>query len=129
LFAAYGIRKWTLFSLVGKKDKRQSIIAASANVPICKCCGARAARTPNFWPAPGQTKVVYFVLNHLEQDQANDKSAFFPKNHENILTEKLCKQVPTKLEVGAGSGAEPFFKSEPELERKQMVSAPQHCHL
>jgi hypothetical protein len=38
---------------------------------------------------------------------------------------KLWKQVPTKLQVVAG--AETFWKSEPELEPKQIVSALQHC--
>jgi hypothetical protein len=30
-------------------------------------------------PAPGQTKVVYLIIIHIEKDQ---KSIFFPKNHE-----------------------------------------------
>jgi hypothetical protein len=31
--------------------------------------------------------------------------------------------------TGASAGAETFWKSEPELEPKQKVSAPQHCFL
>ncbi len=46
---------------------------------------------------------------------------------------KAVKTDTHKAEVGAGSGAgararaETFWKSEPELEPKQIIPAPQHC--
>jgi hypothetical protein len=44
----------------------------------------------------------------------------------NLLFNLKAVQIGThKAEVGAG--AETFWRSEPELEPKQMVSAPQHC--
>jgi hypothetical protein len=40
---------------------------------------------------------------------------------------KNVKTGTHKAKVGAGSGAETFLMSEPELEPKKIVSAPQHC--
>jgi hypothetical protein len=73
-------------------------------------------------PAPGQTRVAYFTIIHLEQHQASDLNWYsFKKIIISILIEKLCKQVLTKLKsepklfkFGAGAGAE-------------TVSAPQPC--
>ncbi len=50
----------------------------------------------------------------------------FPKIHKNfvqLLNEEVNKNGTYKTDVGAGSGAETFTKSEPEP--KQIVSAPQ----
>ncbi len=57
------------------------------------------------------------------------KSIFFTKSHEkSTLKLKAVKTGTQKASVGAGAGAgaETFWKSEPELEPKQIVSAPQH---
>ncbi len=67
----------------------------------------------------GQTKVVYFIIIHLEQDQASDRNRYsFPKIMKTLHFNWKALQTGTgtyQAEVGAGSGAETFKKSEPEL--------------
>jgi hypothetical protein len=66
-------------------------LVGMARITTCplQCCGAGATRSRNFWPepelepvfevsapAPGQIKAipvpVYFIIIHLEHDQASD---------------------------------------------------------
>ncbi len=59
----------------------------------------------------------------------NFKSQYtFLKVTKNLLFHlKAVKTGTHKAKIGARAGAETFCKSEPELELKQIVLAPQHC--
>jgi hypothetical protein len=61
-------------------------------------------------PAPGQTKVAYENIIHIEEDQASKLNRYsFLKIIKNLLFNlKAVQTVPLKAEVGAGSGAETF---------------------
>jgi hypothetical protein len=50
-----------------------------------------------------QTKVVHLIIIHIEKDQ---KSIFFPKNHEkSTFYLKAVKTGTLKAQVGAGAGS------------------------
>ncbi len=80
-------------------------------------------------PAPGQTKLVYQIIIHnWIGSKKQIKSIFFLKSHEKYtFSFKRCENRYPQANVGAGVGAETFCKSEPELEPKHIVLAPQHC--
>jgi hypothetical protein len=74
--------------------------------------GAGAAMSRNTWPelepvyevsAPGQTKVVYFIIVHFGQDQASELSRYsFQESMKNLLFTLKAVQAGThKPEVGA----------------------------
>ncbi len=59
-------------------------------------------------PAPGQTKVVYLIIIHIEWDQKIELSQYsFQKVIKNLLFHlKAVKTGTHKAQVGAGAGAE-----------------------
>jgi hypothetical protein len=82
-------------------------------------------------PAPGRTKVVYIVTIHLEQNQASGLNQYsFQNYHENFTFS--FKSSANSCLPSRSQRQNFFFKSEPELELKQIVLAPHpwllgHC--
>ncbi len=117
--------------------------------------GAGAARSRNFWLEPEpELEPEYWSFDSGSGSRSNSSSVFnhnsywigskseisqysLQKVMKNLLyhlkavkagTQKASVGASSRAGAGAGAGAETFWKSKPELERKQIVSALQHWY-